>query len=186
MKYLNILFVTAILCFTGCRHNHGIDSNFVSKRISKTASFVVNAPIEKVFPLYGAFEERKWVPTWKPVLIYPDKEIIEEGTTFKIDISSHHGHNLHSEDQYLWIVTKYQPENYLIQYLVSTENRFWTITLESIPIENQSKTQTTITYMFTGLNTEGNKLNEKSLDHMFSKNLTDWSDALNTFFQEQF
>ena len=63
--------------------------NFKSERVTKTASFVVNSNIENVFPLFGAFEERKWEPNWEPILIYPDKEIIEEGTTFKI---KGHGH----------------------------------------------------------------------------------------------
>ncbi|MBK7360406.1 MAG: hypothetical protein IPI96_14405 [Saprospiraceae bacterium] len=51
------------------------------------------------------------------------REIIEEGTTFKTD-----GHG-HGEKEFIWRVSKYDQENFLIQYLVSSENRYWTITI---------------------------------------------------------
>jgi len=167
---------------TGCNGQDTSDKNFTSERATKTASFAVYETIDKVFPLYGAFEERKWIPTWKPMLIYPDKEIIEEGTTFKLDVSGH-GHG--SESEYLWIVTKFVPEDYLIQYLVSTENRFWTITVKSNSIENNTKTNTTVTYTYTGLNAKGNKLNKQSIKEMYKDNLQDWGDAINNYFQNK-
>jgi len=180
MKTTNILILAAMTFLTGCTRHLTSDENFTSKRITKTASFVVNDAINNVFPLYGAFEERKWIPTWKPILIYPSKEIIEEGTTFKLDASSHdHG----SESEYLWIVTKFEPENYLIQYLVSTENRFWTINVKSYSIENDTKTKTTVIYTYTGLNDKGNKLNQKSLEKMYEEDLQDWAVALNDYFK---
>ncbi len=58
------------------------NAKFKSQKISKTASITLNGDIEKVFPLFGAFEERKWAEGWNPTLIYPETEIIEEGTTF--------------------------------------------------------------------------------------------------------
>jgi len=178
MKTTGILILLAI-SVTGCNGEHKTGKDFISERTSKTGSFVVEEPIDKVFPLFGAFEERKWISTWNPILIYPDKEIIEEGTTFKLDVRAH-GHG--SESEYLWIVTKYEPNNHLIQYLVSTENRFWTITLKSNSIENDTKTNTTVTYAFTGLNANGNKLNKESLDKMYKSELQDWADMMNNYF----
>ena len=61
------------------------NTNFKSERVSKTATIVLNRNISTVFPLFGAFEERKWAKGWDPILIYPDTEIIEEGTTFKTE-----------------------------------------------------------------------------------------------------
>lgn len=165
---------------TGCNGQHSSEKDFRSKRVSKTASFIVNTSVEKVFPLYGAFEERKWAPGWKPVLIYPDQEIIEEGTTFKVQA---HGHGHGGEGDSLWIVSKFDPENYLIQYLVSTENRFWTITVQSSSIRDKNQTKTTVTYTYTGLNDKGNKLNAKSAEKMFENNLKDWGELINAYFE---
>ena len=178
MKTTGILIILTI-SVTGCNGKHKTDEDFTSERTSKTASFVVEESIDKVFPLFGAFEERKWISTWNPILIYPDEEIIEEGTTFKLDVSGH-GHG--SESEYLWIVTKYEPTNHLIQYLVSTENRFWTITVISNSIENNTKTNTTVTYTYTGLNAKGNKLNKESLDKMYKNELQDWAEMINDYF----
>lgn len=179
MKTTGILILLAI-SVTGCSRQHKPNKDFISKRVSRTASFIVNENIDKVFPLYGAFEERKWAPSWEPVLIFPDKEIMGEGTTFKIKT---HGHGHAGEGDVLWIVSKYEPQSYLVQYLVSTENRFWTITVKNVSIENNKKTETTVTYAYTGLNEKGNKLNKRSLEKMYENNLQDWADLINGYFE---
>lgn len=179
MKTIPIFVLTIVLLVTRCNRQHRADKSFTSKRISRTASFIVNETIDKVFPLYGAFEERKWTPHWEPILIYPEKESIEEGTTFKVK-----GHEHGGESEFLWIVSRYEPENYLIQYLVSTENRFWTVTVKNNSVGKEAKTKTTVTYTFTGLNEKGNKLNKESLESMYKHNLQDWADLINSYVKE--
>ena len=100
-------------------------------------------------------------------------EATVEGTSFKTD-----GHG--NEKEFLWRVSKYDPEKYIIQYLVSTENRYWTITVKC----NQStdnKTLAEITYTFIGLNDLDNKINKQALDKMYLQNLKDWEEAINYF-----
>lgn len=143
---------------------------FKAEKVAKTASFTVNYPIETVFLLYDAFEERKWEEGWDPNLIYPSEEIIEEGTTFWTE---GHGH----EPYYLWRVSKYEPENYLIQYLVSTDNRYWTITVSCSELTDNS-TLTKVTYAFISLNEKGMEINTHSLDRMYANNLQDWKEAI--------
>ena len=152
--------------------------NFKSERISRTASFIVRASIEQAFLLFDAFEERKWELGWDPQLIYPDKEIIEEGTTFKIINKPGEGF----EPEYLWIVIQFDSKIHLIQYLVSTPNRFWTITVKCESI-NKSQTKASITYAYTGLNDLGNELNKKSLEQMYRNNLKDWEQAINRYLE---
>ncbi len=142
------------------------NTKFCSEKVSQTSTIYINANVEKVFSLFGAFEERKWAEGWNPVLIYPQSEIIEEGTTFKT-----HAHS-HGEEEYIWRVTKYEPEKYLIQYLVSTENRYWTITIKCKPAES-NRAPAEITYSYIGLNELGNKINKHSLEKMYQHNLKD-------------
>jgi hypothetical protein len=146
---------------------------FNSEKVSKTATIKTNGSIQKVFPLFGAFEERKWAKGWSPKLIYPSKEIIEEGTTFKTE-----GHG--KEERYLWRVSKFDPEKYLIQYLISTKNRYWTITIKCNSVSD-IQTKATITYTFIGLNKLGNNINIKSLQKMYANNLIDWQEAINDY-----
>jgi hypothetical protein len=145
-----------------------------SEKVSRTATIITNGNIQKVFPLFGAFKERKWAEGWNPKLIYPLKEIIEEGTTFRTE-----GHGK-EEKEYLWRVSRFEPEKYLIQYLVSTENRYWTITIKCKSVSD-IQTKATITYTFIGLNKLGNNINSQSLQEMYANNLIDWQEAINYY-----
>jgi hypothetical protein len=153
------------------------NNNFIAERISKIATIVADGNIEKVFPLFGAFEERKWAEDWNPTLVYPSTETIEEGTVFK---TGGHGHN---ETEFLWIVSKYEPEKHFIQYLVTTENRYWTITIKCGQL-TADKTTAEITYTYTGLNELGNKINAHAIEKMYSRKLKDWEEEINHYLEK--
>lgn len=150
---------------------------FKAEKVSRTATIELDAHISKVFPLFGAFEERKWADGWNPEIIYPSAEIIEEGTTFRT------AGNEAEEKEFLWIVIKYEPKNYLIQYLVSTKNRFWTILIKCEQL-TENLTTAIVTYTYTGLNRYGNDLNLRSLEKRYKENLTDWQQAINDYLRE--
>lgn len=176
-----LIFSLTVIMFMACDRSTSMENNqFKSEKVSQTASFIVNSNIENAFPMIDAFEERKWAEGWEPILIYPEKEIIEEGTTFKIK-ANRHGDGHGSESEFLWIVTKYVLKSHLVQYLVSTENRFWTITVECESIENNMKTNATVTYSYIGLNEEGNEFNRNNLEKMYKENLNDWAEAINNY-----
>jgi hypothetical protein len=99
--------------------------------------------------------------------------VIEEGTTFKTDGND-------EEFEYLWRITKYYPEEFHIQYMVSTENRSWTITIKCNS-ENENETLAAITYTFVGLNEKGNRLNKEHLSRMYKNNLKDWEEEIHNY-----
>ena len=170
-----IIILISILTTIGCeKHAHMKHSDFKAEKELRTATFVVNGTIDEAFPLFSCYEEQKWEPNWKPVFIYPEEENLEEGTTFKT-----HGHG--DEPEFLWRVSKYEKDNNLIQYLVSTENRYWTITVECAKHDDESKTNTTVTYSYIGLNDKGNELNHLAAQHMYANNLQDWATAINAY-----
>lgn len=174
------LYFLIVFLFAACGHNlqNMKNETFKAEKISKTAAIVLIERIENVFPLFGAFEERKWAEGWNPTLIYPDTERIEEGTTFKTP-----GHGSH-EKEYLWRVSKFEADKFLIQYLVSTENRYWTITVKCVPLP-ENKTLAEITYTFIGLNENGNRINEQSIKRMYEHNLKDWEEAINSYLDKE-
>jgi len=178
MKHIHIIstvLIIFIITNSGCYQMD--NSEFKSKKVLRTATITVEGKIEIVFPLFGAFEEKKWAKGWNPVLIYPEMEIIEEGTTFKTE-----GHG-HGESEFIWRVSKYEPEKFLIQYLVTTENRYWTITVKCKTIE-ENKTSADITYSFIGLNEIGNKINEHSLSLIYKNDLKDWEEEINNYLKK--
>jgi len=165
--------MSAVASLGSC-HSPLKDPGFVSERIEKTATILLNGKPAQVFPLFGAFEEKKWTEGWEPVLVYPSDENIEEGTTF---LTNGHGHG---ENKFTWIVNRFDLRNFMIQYLVYSENRHWTITVACIAhLEN--KTEATITYQFTGHNTLGNEIDRRSLDKMYNSHLKDWEEAINQY-----
>lgn len=166
-----ILFLALAACQSKTNMN---EQKFKAERDSRTATITVNGTIDNVFPLFGAFEERKWAEGWNPTLIYPSEEVMEEGTTFRTKASGK------LEREFLWRVSKYDPQLFLVQYLVSTENRYWTITVQCTETPEHITTAE-ITYTFTGLNPLGNTLNVESINNMYAANLKDWEEALNYF-----
>ncbi|RIV23929.1 hypothetical protein DYU11_13270 [Fibrisoma montanum] len=150
------------------------NKDITAERVSRTASFIINAPVDTVFPLFGAFEERKWAEGWEPVLIYPSAEVIEEGTTFRTKAYDQ------EELDYIWRVNQYVPADHLIQYLVFTPNRYWTITVQCVSL-SADQTQTHVTYTYLGLNQLGNRLNQQSIDRMYADNLEDWAAAIHQY-----
>ena len=171
----------AIFSIAGCKEHHAQqdpdfkkDPNFRSENISRTATIMLDGKPERVFPLFGAFEERKWADGWNPVLVFPEAETILEGTTFMT-----HGHG-HGEDKFTWIVNHYDPDRFRIEYLVYTDNRHWTITItcKALPAD---RTAAEITYAFTGHNELGNTINRYSLDKMYAQELKDWETAINDY-----
>jgi hypothetical protein len=77
------------------------------------------------------------------------------------------------------MVTKYQPKEYLIQYLVSTVNRVWTITVKCTPAGSATSAQ--ITYCYTGLNAAGNQINPMAMHSIYKQDLKDWEKAINYY-----
>lgn len=148
------------------------------QRITRTATFTIQGEITAVFPLFGPIREKEWATGWNPEIIYSDHPEVEEHMIFKTK-----GNHV-DEPEYLWIVTRYEPEAYLIEYTVSTHNRVWFITVqcESFSLE----TIVTVTYSYTSLNRLGHDRNQEMVDHMFAQNLNDWKEAIDHYLINEF
>ena len=174
-KFIRLSLVfCCFLCVITCQNpDMQIQEPFSSKRVSKSVTIYLNDGVENVFPLLGAFEEKKWVKGWTPKPIYPDRETIEEGSSFFTP-----GFKKYDPD-FIWVVTKYEPENYVIQYLVLGENGYWTKTIQCTN-HTGNQTSAVITFSFTSLNASGNKAIHVLADQ-FEKNLKKWENQLNTY-----
>lgn len=146
---------------------------FQAENISKSAKIHLNATVHEVFPLFGPFEERKWADGWNPTLLFPENEEVIEGATFTTE-----GNRL--EGQYTWRINQYHPEHHHIQYFVFTPNRHWTIDIRCEATDSYSSSAT-IEFSFTGLNPDGNQMNEQALEEMYEVDLKDWEKAINYY-----
>jgi hypothetical protein len=146
---------------------------FKAERVQKSASFVVNAVVEKAFPLFGPVREKEWAAGWEPQIIYSTDPLIEEHMVFKTK-GAHK-----NEEEYLWTMTQFKPQDYFIEYTVSTANRIWFISVKCAP--DGETTRVTVTYSYTGLTELGNQLNRAAIDKMYAHNLRDWEEAINFY-----
>jgi hypothetical protein len=146
---------------------------FKAERIQKSATFVVNATVEKAFPLFGPIREKEWAAGWEPQIIYSTNPEIEEHMIFKTTAKHH------DESEYTWVVTQFKPKEFFIEYTVSTSNRIWFISVKCEPAGKETKVA--VTYTYTGLNEQGNQLNKSALEKMYAENLKDWEEAINYY-----
>lgn len=144
-----------------------------AERIKRSASFLVKAPIEKTFPLFGPIREKEWAAGWEPQVIYSRHPEVEEHMIFKT------AGDTPEEKEYVWVVAQYKPAEFFIEYQVSTHQRIWFITVKCK--SQQENTLVSVTYSYTGLTDIGNRINQESLAKMFAHDLRDWEEAINFY-----
>ncbi len=72
---------------------------------TQVRSFRLEAPIERVFPLFTAEGERSWAPGWEPKVLSGD---VERGSAFVT--------RAHSGIETTWIVADYRPAEGRVSY----------------------------------------------------------------------
>jgi hypothetical protein len=150
-------------------------TDFKSERVYQSASFILNGPIDKIFPLFGPVREKEWAAGWNPEIIYPLSVDVEKNMVFQT--KGKHP----EEEKYTWVISIFNPKNYQIEYTVCTPERIWLIQVQCEAIE--SKTKATVTYTYTALSSMGNERNKEALKNMFSSNLKDWQEAINYYLE---
>jgi len=147
---------------------------FKAEQYAKTASITLNGSIEKVFPLFGAIEEKKWAEGWNPVPIFPESGDMQEGLIFQTPDHVHKGAIV------TWVVASYDVGHHMVKYIVTAPDRLMFI---SVYCSEQSAnvTKADITYKLTGLSPEGNEISHHLLAKIFENSLKDWETAINNY-----
>lgn len=151
---------------------------FKAKKISRTASIMLNGAFEHVFPLFGPVREKDWAEGWDPQILFSGSENIEEHMVFQTP-----AHLPGEEGCYTWTVSKYQPEHGLIEYTVFTENRLWWIAIVCHQRGDEPVCIAEVTYTFVGLSAGGDELNGLALKRMYQQDLKDWEKAINDYLE---
>lgn len=141
-----------------------------SQRISRTACISLKASIEEVFPLFGPLREKEWAFGWAPEVLYPESHRVEEKMIFRTP---------GVDGDYVWVISKYDSIQHLVEYTVHTENRIWFITVQCT--EEGRQTIASVTYTYTSLNEGAIALNRQALGEMYRHELKDWEEAINHY-----
>jgi len=146
-----------------------------AKLISRASSIRLGDSLEQVFPLFGPVKEKEWAEGWNPRMVLPSSESVGEHMVFQTE-GGHGG----DPDTATWIVSKYDPKRWAIEYTVFTRARIWWISVVC-HAEGKDETEARIEYTYLGLDEEANRLNRAALDRMFRHDLQDWEHAINHY-----
>ena len=151
------------------------ETTFKAKRISRTSSITLNASLKTVFPLFGPIEEKKWAYGWNPQIIFSSTNKLEQKMVFKT------GQKEKVETDSIWVVSRFLPQQALIEYTVFTFDKVWWITIQCQKEISNQTTRAKITYTFTGLTEKGNASIIKHLARIYAHDLKDWEEAINYY-----
>jgi hypothetical protein len=109
--------------------------------------FVVSAPVDVAWPLFGALRERDWAPGWHPEFVWPEMAADQQGMVFKIN---------QGETTAVWVNTSFERTANRVQYVYFIPDVVVTlITLALTPIE--SSTRVEVSYERTALTEKANE-----------------------------
>ncbi|MGA9533212.1 MAG: hypothetical protein WBR18_10895 [Anaerolineales bacterium] len=147
-----------------------------TKLASRSSTISLEAGLRQVFPLFGPIKEKEWADDWDPHILLGEPGRVEEHMVFQTETGD-------PEDPGLvtWIVSKYDPNQALIEYTVFGQDRIWWICIKCRQGESGAATKATIEYTYFGLNEESARRNQEALDRMFRQDLRDWEAAINHY-----
>lgn len=111
-------------------------------------TFVVEASLEKVAPLFGADGERRWAgPHWEPRFLYPQPAQDVEGAVFALEGGGHAS---------LWVNTRFDLRAGLMQYVALVPNKLATIVDVRLSPRGKAATDVEVRYRRTALAADAN------------------------------
>ena len=155
--------------------NHGQPPNDERQAV-RTATIVLNGDIARVFPLFGAFEEKKWSHGWDPQIVAGSPSLQDTVFTY-----SHDGLTA------TWIVTEWDEAQHRVTYAVFVPNdRAMTIRIVCTPegtTPEHTKTRATVTYTFTALSEAGSASLREFEQQDFSHRIQHWQKAIDHYLE---
>ena len=120
--------------------------------IKHQTSFEINQPVEELFPLFSAEGEKHWAPGWDYENIMGSTDLHED---YVFLTSGHHSSAHHGTTKIVWLVKRYEPSSYFIQfYRVEPGDKVGIVTVHCKPITQES-TEVEVDYEYIGLSKKG-------------------------------
>ena len=115
----------------------------------------ITAPPAEVFPLLCPVREYDWIDGWECEVVYSESGVAENNCIFTTNVPERGG-------EAVWTVTRYEPENCLIQFCVLYPGKFVEkIDIHGEEIENGTSLMWHRTY--TALNETGKEILETTV-----------------------
>lgn len=149
-----------------------------SEIVEHSAEFTIDQSIDLVFPLQSPEGEKLWIPGWDYENIMGTTKLHED---YIFKTKSHD----HAETDAIWIVKKYDTENYIAQfYKVEPEAKIGVVTVHCETVNNIS-TKLKITYKYIGLSEKGNEFVKNFSEDEYNLFIAEWQKLLEEYFDNK-
>jgi hypothetical protein len=149
------------------------ESDFEAKRAIKEYRQTINASPEEIFPLLCPVREAEWLGGWKCTMIYSKSGLVEEGAVFSTPHDSEHAT--------VWIVTKYDPRNLMVEFTRFTHQSRVCVLRIVVSSIKKGSSHVDISYTYTGIAPSGNDFIARLTDEEFHKDMKFWEDSMNHY-----
>jgi hypothetical protein len=131
---------------------------------TQVRSFRLEAPLERVLPLFTAEGERSWAPGWEPVIL---SGAVERGSAFVT--------RAHSGIETTWIVTDYRPAEGRASYARLAHGSNIGLVDVSCTEAEGGGTVVTVRYTLTGVSEQGRAFVREFLEpEHYSRMIEEW------------
>ena len=146
--------------------------------IKHTTEFEIAQPIEALFPLFSPEGEKWWVPGWDYVNIMGTTDLSED----YIFLTQSHDH---ASTQAIWLVKRYDPAAYLVQYYkVEPEDKVGIVTVRCVK-QATDRTQVQVSYEYIALADKGRHFIESFTAEAYQAFIAEWETLLQRYFASQ-
>ncbi|MGE5839729.1 MAG: hypothetical protein ACM34H_07320 [Deltaproteobacteria bacterium] len=150
----------------------------IAKTISYTGEFEISQPAPLVFPLFTPEGERLWAPGW----VY--ENLMGTNTLCEDYLFLTRSHD-HAAKEAIWIVKKYEPEVYRVQYYkIEPGEKVGIIEVGCHPSAHAS-TKVRVSYRYIGLSENGNRFVEGFTREDWAAFIGEWKSLIDSYFAEK-
>jgi hypothetical protein len=134
---------------------------------TQVRSFRLDAPLERVMPLFTAEGERSWAPGWEPTILSGD---VERGSAFVT--------RAHSGIETTWIVADYRPAEGRVSYARLAQGSNIGLVDVSCTAAEGGGTVVSVRYTLTGVSEQGRAFVREFLEPThYAKMIDEWRAA---------
>jgi hypothetical protein len=131
----------------------------------------VHLPYADAAPLFGAWQEQKWSPDWKPLFLYPSPAADREGAVFRVEHGSHSS---------VWVTADFDLDAGHIQYVYVLNELMLTRIEIHLRKQGESSSEASIVYERTALDPSANQHVQTMAEHD-SRQGPEWQAALDAY-----
>jgi hypothetical protein len=136
-----------------------------------TRAFDADAPVARVFPLFGPVEERRWAPGWDPELLHLVDDGVGVGTVFRTRAGA--------GGDVIWVLADYDATAHQARYVrVAPLTHAGTIAVRC-EAQGADRTRVTVRYALTSLTPVGDDyVRAFFADGAYDRFIDGWRDAV--------